>query len=227
MQEMEIEAAAPSSRMGRRFRVALALLVGVVAISAAALAWLETNSGRQEESAFVNASRNATDAFVKIAASQPRLYFQLAAIRESTLLDAQATARPVELGNDPLPFQLSLSVSSADNEASRRLLGLTEAMSTLPDLPADLDTRASEAIRLEGQEEADQIYAAQAAALENAAQHGTRQERAMFALGLVAISASILGIAGLTGEGRAGRALLGTAGASIVVAWLSAGSGFA
>lgn len=223
-----MEAAAPSSRMGRRFRTVLASLVGIAAISAAAFAWFEAESGRQEERAFVEASRSATDAFVKVAASQPRLYFEIDSIRESTLLDSQASARLVEeFGDDLLPFQLSLSLSSADNETSQRLLELTKAMGRLPDAPAALDAAASEAVRLESQEQVDQIYAGQAAALESAADHGTRQERAIFALGLIAIAASLLGIAGLMGEGRAGRALLGTTAATILVAWISAGSALA
>ncbi len=48
----------------------------------------------------------------------------------------------------------------------------------------------------------------------------------MFALGLIAICASLLGIAGLVGETRAGRAILGTAGAVVVVALVAGASGF-
>lgn len=187
-------------------------------MSAAALAWLETESGRQEEQAFVDASRIATEAFVSITASQPKLHFVQDAVRDSTLLDALATTRPVDFGSGPVPLDVGLGFSSAENEASRRLIEVTKAMSRLPESAPGLDETASEAIRLERRQDVDEIYAAQDAALDRADDYGQTQERAMFALGLVAIGASLLGIAGLIGESRAGRATLVTAAATLLVA---------
>jgi hypothetical protein len=220
--ELDIESAAASREGSPRFRVALAVLVGVAALSAAALAWLEADSGRKEERAFVDASRTATEAFVKIAASQPKLHFELAALRESTLLSAQSTARPVSVGGGLVALQLALALSTADNDASRRLVEVTRALGRLPASAEGLDPPASDAIRLENQRQADEIYAAQESSLEAAEEHGTRQERAMFGLGLVAISASLLGVAGLTGESRAGRWMLATSALSILVALAAA-----
>jgi hypothetical protein len=225
--EIDIETAVASAPMSRRFRLALATLVGAAAISAAFLAWLEADSGQREEEAFVEASRRATEASVSVAASQPKLNFETAALRESTLLSSEATARAAAVQTDPLPLTLALSMSIADNDASRRLVEVTRAMAALPDGAEGLDDAASSAIRLEAQDEVEAIYAEQEAELDRAETYGARQERAIFGLGLVAIGASLLGVAGLTGEGRAGRAMLGTSAAAIAVALVAAVSALA
>jgi hypothetical protein len=69
---LDPDLALPESRMSIRFRRTLSVLVGIAAVSATVLSWVEADNGRKEEQAFVNASRGALEIFVKIAASSPR-----------------------------------------------------------------------------------------------------------------------------------------------------------
>jgi hypothetical protein len=216
--EVDVESAVPSGHMTLRFRRWLAIFVGLAALSAATLSFLASNSGRHEEQAFVDASRDALQVFVKLAASGPRYQFEVNAARQSTLLDARSTARASEAALDLVPLQVALGLSIADNEASQRLLDLSDALRRVPATVPGLDDPASESIRVRSEKDIEPIIDAQAAAAERADRHGTRQGRAMFGLGMVAITASLLGLAGLMGSGRAGRIVLVSAGGVLVLA---------
>jgi hypothetical protein len=61
--------------------------------------------------------------------------------------------------------------------------------------------------------------------VDRADRYGTRQERAMFAIALVAIAAVLLGPAGLVGDGRGGRIALVVAAAALALALGWGGSG--
>lgn len=224
--ELDVERAVPDQRLEPSFKRRLAVLVGAVAISAALLAFLESENSRKESEALTDASRSALEVFVKLGASGPRLQFELDAARESLLLDASSSARAAGSSIELLPLRLAIAQSAAENRASRELLELSRRLKRLPASAAGLDRVASEALRLRTQAQADAIYAAQDARLEQAETYGTRQERAMYGLSLVAVAASLLGLAGLLGSGRGGRMALSSAAVALIVAFVTGASGY-
>lgn len=223
---VDVENAVPGSHLPPRFKRWLAILVGATAISAAGLAWMESDNSRKEQNAFVDASRSALDAFVKLGASGPRFQFEVNAVRQSTLLDARSTARAATASIETLPLQIALGQSIADNQASRRLLAVSRRLKDLPDSAPGLDEIASDSLRIRSEADIEPIYGAQDAALSDAERYGTRQQRAMYGLSLLAVAASLLGLAGLIGAGRSGRIALSTATGALTIALATGLSGF-
>lgn len=225
MSPLDVEVAAPASELVPRFRRRLAVLVGLVAVAAASLAFLESDADRQEDQARIDASRTALDVFVGLAASGPRFQFEVDAARRSTLLDARSNARAAGISLDPDSLGVALGLSIADNEASRELLEISRATRSVPRSAPGLDQAASDSIRIRSQADVDPLLDAQADASGRAERFGTRQERAMFGIALVAIAASLVGLAGLIGAGRAGTIVLATAAAALALGVGWGGSG--
>jgi hypothetical protein len=207
------------------FRKWLAVLVGLTAISAAAVSWVEADSGRKEGQAFVDASRGALEIFVKIAASSPRVQFEGNAARRVLGVDIESTAR---VANAPLRdeiFNIARKESRAQGAAARRLRKVVRATAAFDEGDPSLDQATLEAV---GADTAalGPIVEEQNQAVEDANRYGTRQERGFSALGLVAIAASLLGLAGLIGAGRTGRIVLVTAGCALFLSVLWTASAF-
>lgn len=216
---VDVESAVPAPHLEPGFKRRLAVLVGMAAISAATLAFLEADNGRREDAALVNASRSALEVFVKLGASGPRFQFEVDAARRSTQLTARSTGRVSSAPVDDLKvLGLALAEAEAENDAAARLLEVSRAYRKLPDSAPGLDPATSDAIRVRKDADVEPIYAAQDAALKQADRYGTRQERAMYGLSLVAIAASLLGLAGLLGSVRGGRLALLSATAALAVA---------
>lgn len=210
----------------RTFRRWLAVLVGAAAISAALLAWIESESSRGEDVAKTDVTRASVDVFVKLGASGPRFQFELDSVRRSTVLTARAEARITANVDTLLALQTQIDASIADNAAAGRLLELSERLADLPPEARGLDDAASESIRIRSEEDVEPLYRARDDAQSDADRYGQRQERAMYGLLLVAIGASLVGLAGLVGAGRNGRIALGTAGVTLLVALAAGASGF-
>lgn len=217
--EDEVDAAEPRRRFTAGFKVWVAVLVGATAISAVTLAWVEAENGRRGDAALIDATRQALAVFVDLGASGPRYQFELDSIRRSTTLDARSTARTATVSTEDLEaFRVALGLATADNAASRRLLEVSQHMQALPDGAEGLDERASQALRVRSEEDVEGLYEAQAAALHRADVVGVRQLRALYGLSLVAIAASLVGLAGLLGSGRGGFLAIGSAAGMLVLA---------
>jgi hypothetical protein len=226
VKDVDIEVAVPSpTRTTIRFRRWLTVLVGVAAISAAAISWVESNSGRQEEQAFVDASRGGLEIFVKIAASSPRAQFEGDALREALKLGIEGTGRVARAPTRDEIFEIALAQSKAETTASRRLQKVIELTTAPPGEEVELDPATLEAVEAEVGG-LGPVVEEQNQAVDDANRHGTRQERAMASLGLVAIAASLLGLAGLIGSGRTGRIVLTTAGAVLALSILGVATAF-
>lgn len=226
MRDVDIEAAAPPpTRMTRGFRRWLAALVGLTAVAAASISWVEADSGRKEEQAFVNASRGALEVFVKIAASQPRRQFKGDALRAMLGVDIESTSR---LARAPLRdqiFDIARAESRAEGAAARRLRKVFRNTRVIDRDDPSVDPAALEAVSA-STAEVESVVEEQAQAVDDASSYGTRQERGFSALGLVAIAASLLGLAGLIGAGRTGRIVLVTAGCALALSVLWTASAF-
>jgi hypothetical protein len=221
---VEIDVAVPPAPMSQRFRRRLAVLVGVAALSAAVLSWVEADAGRKEEQAFVNASRGALDILVRIAASNPRIQFEANAARRGLLIQSEGLARVVGAPRGEL-FGFVQRRAGADEKSGQRFLTTVEPMVQVPEKVPRLDLATTEALRSDPTK-LDPLVREQNDFVDEANKHGTRQERGMFALGLVAIAASLLALAGLMGDGRRGRISLTTATGALLVAILAGASGY-
>ena len=219
MRDVDIEAAVPDAALPSGFRRWLAILVGLAAVSAAGMTWVEDEAGRREDKARVDASRAGLEVFRSVAATQSRQQFELDALRRVTVTEGLGAVRVSEADvTDLTGLQVALGLSVVDNETARRLIELGRATSTYPDDAQGVDAATIAALATPDQAAVDRIIARQSEHLEEADQQGTRQGRAILAIGLVAIAASLLGLAGLMGDGRGGRLSLRAAAVGLVVA---------
>lgn len=219
MKDVDIEAAVPDVGLSEGFRRRLALLVGLAAVSAAVMTWVESDAGRNEDKARVDASRAGLDVALRVAATQSRQQFELNGVRRVAVTEGlggvRVSSAPV---TDIAALQTALALSQVDNATARRLIELGRATTTIPNAPPGVDAATLRAVTTKDQAEIDRIVDRQGAHLEEADTAGARQGRAILAVGLVAIAASLLGLAGLMGEGRGGRLSLGSAAVGLTVA---------
>jgi hypothetical protein len=214
---MDLDTILETEGRSPRFRRWLAALVGIVAVTAALLAALESDSGRREEEALVRSSRGSVQIFAEIAGSAPRTQFTANSVRRSLQTDIGASARVVVTRRaSAQATEVALAISQAETAAAGRYVQAVRAMARVPpDAPIDPTTSVlltSDLRRVRG------VLEEQNRQADLADRYGTRQERAMFAIALVAISAVLLGLAGLVGERRAGVISLSVAGVALVVA---------
>lgn len=213
MTELDVETAGSVGQT--RFKRWLAILVGVTALAAALLATLEADAGRREERAFVRGSRLSLDIFENVAGSGPRNSFQARGVETSLALGAEATARFLAADGDLDPLDLGRAL--ADQAAADRIPGIVERMAAVPGPESDLDAHTREVLA-STPAQLQSIVEDQNAAIDAAERFGTRQDRSIFALSLAAIAAVLLGLAGVIGEGRAGRIVLVTAALALLLA---------
>jgi hypothetical protein len=217
---LDPDLALPESPMTVRFRRTLSVLVGIAAVCAAGLSWIETDSGRKEEQAFVNASRGALDIFVKLAASSPRAQFEGNALRRAIVVQSEGTARVIAIGTDSPIFGEALKQAAADERAGKRLMQIASQMSTVPEDFTELDPTTLAAIEVTSPAQLVGLVEEQNAYIDDADVAGTRQEHSFFSLGLIATAAALIGLAGLMGASRAGWISLFTSAAALSFALL-------
>jgi hypothetical protein len=217
---LDPDLALPESPMTVRFRRTLSVLVGIAAVCAAGLSWIETDSGRKEEQAFVNASRGALDIFVKLAASSPRAQFEGNALRRAIVVQSEGTARVIAIGTDSPIFGEALKQAAADERAGKRLMQIASQMSTVPEDFTELDPTTLAAIEVTSPAQLAGLVEQQNAYIDDANVVGTRQEHSFFSLGLIATAAALIGLAGLMGASRAGWISLFTSAAALSFAVL-------
>jgi hypothetical protein len=217
---LDPDLALPESPMTVRFRRTLSVLVGIAAVCAAGLSWIETDSGRKEEQAFVNASRGALDIFVKLAASSPRAQFEGNALRRAIVVQSEGTARVIAIGTDSPIFGEALKQAAADERAGKRLMQIASQMSTVPEDFTELDPTTLAAIEVSSPAQLAGLVEEQNAYIDDADVAGTRQEHSFFSLGLIATAAALIGLAGLMGASRAGWISLFTSAAALSFALL-------
>ena len=222
---VDVETAVPTGPVTTRFRRWLSVLVGLAALSATVLAWIESDSGRREEEAFVQASRTSVEIFMKIAASQPRIQFQADELRRGAARQIEASAQVLSSKPGSEAFVLAVALSKVEEKVSPQTLRVVQSMASVPTSAPGVDATTLEALNTQVID-LTPLVESQNAAVDRANQYGTRQERSMFGLALVAIAASLLGLAGLMGATRGGRIALVTAATALAVAVLAGLSGF-
>jgi nucleotide-binding universal stress UspA family protein len=217
---LDPDLALPEARMSIRFRRTLSVLVGIAAVSATVLSWVEADNGRKEEQAFVNASRSALDIFVKIAASSPRSQFEGNALRRALAVQSEGGGGVLAVGVGSQIFDELLKQAKGDERAGDRLAQIAKQMAAVPDEFPALDPATLEAIQISNPAELQPLVEQQNAYTDDAIVVGTRQEHSFFSLGLVATAAALIGLAGLMGASRAGWISLFTSAAALTFALL-------
>ena len=220
---LDPDLALPEARMDVRFRRTLSILVGIAAVSAAVLSWVETDYGRKEEQSFVNASRGALDIFVKLAASSPRSQFEGNALRRALAVQSEGGGRVLALKPGSEIFDEALKQAKSDERAGKRLIEVARQMSAVPEEFPALDPTTLAALQVSNPAELVDLVEQQNAYIDDADVAGTRQEHSFFSLGLIATAAALIGLAGLMGLSRAGWIALFTAAGSLTFAILWTG----
>ena len=198
-----------------RFQRWLAVLVGIAAVAAALIATLEADADRREEHAFVRGSRLSLDIFEGIAGSAPRTSLQARGLEQAIALNVEATARLAESGDELV--ELRAALAAAESRASDRLIELVERMTAVPGAESGVDPHTREILASDPMV-LTEVVLEQNEQVDAAERFGTRQDRAIFALSLVAITAVLLGLAGVMGEGRPGRVALVVAALALLAA---------
>lgn len=199
------------------FRRWLAILVGVTAVAAAMIATLEADANRREERAFVRASRLSLDLFERISGSSPRTSFQARGLEQALALQVEATGREIAALEAPALVLFEEARARADHAAAERLAVIVEAMAALPDEGGAVDAHTRDVLAATP-DRLGPLVRDQNGAVDAAERFGTRQDRAIFALSLVAIAAVLLGLAGVMGESRNGRTSLVLAALALLLA---------
>ena len=222
---MDIETAHRGSSRSR-FERALAILAGLAAVLAALLATLQVDASRWEEQAMVTATRLAVRVFEASAATGLLSMYQFQTEREATLLAIDASARDLLAAQASAVVVGQQAVATAEARAAERLTVAGEAMSRAPGeaSPVDAHTGAILALTVDDmagsvEELNDQLALAE--------RYGTRSNRAVFALTLLAIGAVLLGLAGVMGGSRTGRISLGASAVALLLSAVCAGAALA
>jgi hypothetical protein len=206
-----------------RFERALAILAGLAAVLAAFLATLQVDASRWEEQAMVTATRLAVRVFEASAATGLLSMYQFQAEREAALLSIDASARDLLAAQTPAVAAAQRAIATAEARAAERLTVAGGAMSQPPGegSPVDAHTRAVLGLTVDDmagsvEELSDQLALAE--------RYGTRGNRAVFGLSLVAIGAVLLGLAGVMGATRTGRISLGASAVALLLSVIWAGA---
>ena len=209
-----------------RFERALAILAGLAAVLAALLATLQVDASRWEEQAMVTATRLAVRVFEASAATGLLSMYQFQTEREAALLAIDAAGRDLLAAQTPAVAAAQRAMATAEARAAERLMAAGEAMSRAPgeDSPVDAHTRIVLTQTLDDmagsvEELSDQLALAE--------RYGTRSNRAVFALSLLAIGAVLLGLAGVMGETRTGQISLGASAVALLLSVVCAGAALA
>lgn len=211
---MDIELAQQTATSA--FRRRLAVLVAVAALAAALLGTLEAYAGAREEHALVRANHASIDITLGITASSVRRGFEANGVRDALVTGLAGTGRFAEIPDPGTAADISLALSQAESQASDRIIELAGQMAQLPrDAPVDPVTRRAATAEIS---ELNALVEAQNHQVDLAGRYGSRQERAMFGLAMVAIAAVLLGLAGLMGNSRTARVSLVVAALALLLA---------
>lgn len=198
---------------GTRRERALALLLGLVAIVAAALVLVQAVQGQREARANAVAAQLSADVTTRLVASQTFLGFRFLNLQRATQVMVEGGARrlvALEIGSEP-----EAAIGGAETEAGRDLAALVGEMAALPPADGPLDAWARAALGT-GNDELARRVAEQNTARDAATLASARSNEAVLGLSIVALAGVLAGLAAVVGRGRSGRALL-------AVAWVALG----
>lgn len=209
-----------------RFKQAISVVVGCVAVVAALLAILEADSHRRNAVASARASRLAVDIFVDTAASGPYNSFSIDTQLDALGLALQSTARQLAAFEHPDVRAIEVARAKAEAAAATRVRALAKAMAKPPSAADGVDPVTLEAVAASPASERE-LVETQNDAVDRAERYARRETRAILGLSLSATAAALLGLAGLMGAARPGKLLFVVALLSLLGAVAAGASGLA
>jgi hypothetical protein len=206
-----------------RFERALAILAGLAAVLAALLATLQVDANRRGDQAMVTASLLAVQVFEASAATGVLDVYQFQALQEATLLGIESATRSQEAAQATPVAGTQQAMATAEAKAAQRLTVAGEAMSQAQGEASLVDAHTRAVLNQTVDEMAGSVQELNDQ-LALADRYGTRGNRAVFALSLLAIGAVLLGLAGVMGATRTGRIALATSAVALLLSAIWAGA---
>lgn len=207
--------AVTETRGGSRYELVVALLIGLVALSAATLAVMQVQHSADETRAHLMASRLASDITTRITASTDLFRAKLLSMQMAAMGAMGGVSRQIVNFSTSDPAQEALG--GAEYEAYSRLILIADAMTQIPSVDGPLDSYALSVISTTDErlteltgDQNDQADAAELA--------GERGNLVVLGLSLVALAAVLAGLAAVLGEGWSGRLIVVLGYATIAVA---------
>ena len=205
----------------RRFETATTVLIGIVALAAAVLAVLQSGYNLDSARAQERAARLAADASARITASSLADDAALRGKQDVLVIGMQGIGR--QIAAQPLGDAAGIAIGDAERAAGDRLSAMVdETAATSGKAPVDPYTAGLIAATTDG---IATRVTGQGHAVDVAADTGTRGNRAVLGLSLLALGGVLAGIAAVLKVGRPGWITLGVAwgitGAALVVTVLT------
>ena len=195
----------------------LAVLLGISAVVAAALATLDLHSSKRYEDLVTRSSRASVDLFGRIAGSSFPVTGGAISAQAAGLRGIEGSSRQLLSTADPGIRGFEAAIAQADRAAADRLQQLAASISEVPSPESGVDPYVRDVIgtdedRLRG------LADRQNRLLDEATRYGNRSSRAVFALSLVALTTVLLGLAAVMGARSGAAPLVGGAGILLLVA---------
>ena len=194
---------APRRWVGRDLRVAVAVLVGLVAVAGAVFGWLEIDAGKQQERASFESARLATQVFEATAATSQVDSFALNAAQDTVVGKLALTARTLaamQAGQDSSVLQAEAPI---EDTAAQRLGDVITGMTDRTKLGSVADAHTAHVLSLTDSGLVD-LVTAQSHAVDLANQFGSRSTDLVYALSLAALAGVLAGLAGVLRRGVGG-----------------------
>jgi hypothetical protein len=205
---IDYEAVQKTAR-GKRFDLFIALLIGLVAVVAAALVVLQTTTGLTGTRANVQARMLASEITTRIIASGTLQTAQLGDIQLASVTSAEGIARGMAALTSGDVVQQA--ISEAMMSAGSRLQAVAAEMVAVPGRDTPLDEFAARSLATEISE-LKAMLVEQNRQVDLGIAASNQGNASILGLSLVALGGVLVGLAAVLGSGRAGRSLL-------VVAW--------
>lgn len=193
---------------GQRFDRLVAVLIGALAVLAAALVVVQTNESLAEARANAQTRRLAAELTTRIIASGSILNHQIINSQRALLMSMEGNSRGLvglQDGDDAAE-----AIGAAQVAAGDRLAAIAGEMGAQPEVGGPLDPYAQAMLSSTGTQ-LQAILAVQIGWSEAASDASDRSSLSVMGLSLVALAGVLVGLAAVVGSGRTGRSLLALA----------------
>lgn len=207
--------AVTETRGGSRYESTVALLIGLVALSATAMAVIQVQHSADETRAHLMASRLASDITTRIAASTDLARARLLPMQAAAMGAMGGVGRQIVNVSAGDPAQDALG--GAEYESYSRLVLVADRMAQVPTADGPLDPYA-QSVLASIDEELVALSEEQNRQADAATLAGERGNLVVLGLSLVALAAVLAGLAAGLGEGWSGRLIVVLGYATLAVA---------
>jgi hypothetical protein len=212
---MEVDVAHGIEEAGPRKKW-LAVLLGLSAVTAAALATLDLHSSKRYEDLQYQSSRASVDLFGRIAGSSFPVTSAATSVQAGGLVSIEATSRQLLSTVDPNLRGFEAALAQADHAAGERLQQLASSLGEVPP-ESGVDPFVRDVIGTD-EDRLRTLADRQNRLLDEATRYGNRSSRAVFALSLTALATVLLGLAAVMAARSGAAPLIAGAGVLLLIA---------